>query len=216
MAPAALSLITVTFTEMRERAKAFGVYGAIAGGGAAIGLIMGGVLTQYASWRWCLLVNVPISLVAAAAATRLVHESRAQGNTRYDIPGAVTVSAGLMALVYGLTKASQNGWGAPLTLGLFAAAAVLLVAFVLIEVRSQHPLLPMRVVLDRNRGGSFLSAFLLGVGMLGMFLFLTYYFQGTLGYWRSRPASPSCPSPWASSWRPPWPAGFCPGGVRGR
>jgi EmrB/QacA subfamily drug resistance transporter len=182
MAPAALSLITVTFTEVRERAKAFGVYGAIAGGGAAIGLIMGGLLTQYASWRWCLLVNVPISLLAAAAASRLVHESRAHGNTRYDIPGAVTVSVGLMTLVYGLTKASQNGWGAPLTVGLFAVAAVLLVAFVIIEVRSQHPLLPMRVVLNRNRGGSFITAFLIGMGLLGMFLFLTYYFQGTLGY----------------------------------
>jgi EmrB/QacA subfamily drug resistance transporter len=182
MAPAALSLITVTFTEVRERAKAFGVYGAIAGGGAALGLILGGLLTQYASWRWCLLVNVPISLLAAAFASRLVHESRAHGNTRYDIPGAVTVSAGLMALVYGLTKASEDGWGAPLTLSLFGIAAVLLVSFILIEVRSQHPLLPMRVVLDRNRGGSFLSSFLLGTGMLGMFLFLTFYFQGTLGY----------------------------------
>lgn len=182
MAPAALSLITVTFTETRERAKAFGVYGAIAGGGAAIGLIMGGLLTQYASWRWCLLVNVPISLLAAAAATRLVRESRAQGNTRYDVPGAVAVSAGLMSLVYGFTTASTDGWGAPITLALFGVAAVLLATFVVIEVRSSHPLLPMRVVLDRNRGGSFLASFLLGTAMLGMFLFLTYYFQTNLGY----------------------------------
>jgi EmrB/QacA subfamily drug resistance transporter len=182
MAPAALSLITVTFTETKERAKAFGVYGAVAGSGAAIGLIMGGLLTEYFSWRWCLLVNVPISLLAALAATRLVHESRAHGNTRYDIPGAVASSGGLMALVYAFTKASTDGWGAPVTLALFGIAAALLLAFVVIEVRSSHPLLPMRVVLDRNRGGSFLVSFFLGTGMLGMFLFLTYYFQGNLGY----------------------------------
>jgi EmrB/QacA subfamily drug resistance transporter len=182
MAPAALSLITTTFTETKERATAFGVYGAIAGGGAAIGLIMGGVLTEFASWRWCLLVNVPISLLTAVAATRLVRESRATGQTRYDIPGVVAATAGLVSLVYGFTKATVDGWGAPTTLTFLGAAAVLLVAFVVIELRSSHPLLPMRVVLDRNRGGSYLASFLAGTAMLGMFLFLTYYFQNTLGY----------------------------------
>ncbi|MGP8058615.1 MAG: MFS transporter [Acidimicrobiales bacterium] len=182
MAPAALSLISVTFTEPTERAKAFGVFGAIAGGGAAIGLVMGGLLTEYASWRWCLLVNVPISLVAALAAVRLVRESRAHGNTSYDIPGAVTATAGLMALVYGLTTATTHGWASTLTLAFLGLSVVLLVAFVVVELRSRHPLLPMRVILDRNRGGSFLGSFLTGVGMLGMFLFLTYYFQGTLHY----------------------------------
>ena len=182
MAPAALSLITTTFTEAKERATAFGVYGAIAGGGAAIGLIMGGVLTEFASWRWCLLVNVPISLLTAVAATRLVRESRATGQTRYDLPGVVAATAGLVSLVYGFTKATVDGWGAPTTLGFLGAAAVLLVAFVVIELRSSHPLLPMRVVLDRNRGGSYLASFLAGTAMLGMFLFLTYYFQSTLGY----------------------------------
>ncbi len=182
MAPAALSLISVTFTEPTERAKAFGVFGAIAGGGAAIGLVMGGLLTQYASWRWCLLVNVPISLVAATAAVRLVRESRAHGNTSYDVPGAVAATGGLMALVYGLTTATTHGWGSTTTLGFLGLALALLLAFVVIELRSANPLLPMRVILDRNRGGSFLGSFLTGVGMLGMFLFLTYYFQGTLHY----------------------------------
>ena len=182
MAPAALSLISVTFTEPTERAKAFGVFGAIAGGGAAIGLVMGGLLTEFASWRWCLLVNVPISLLAALAASRLVRESRAHGNTSYDVPGAVTATGGLMALVYGLTTATTHGWGSATTLGFLGLAIALLVVFVAIELRSKNPLLPMRVILDRNRGGSFLGSFLTGVGMLGMFLFLTYYFQGTLHY----------------------------------
>jgi EmrB/QacA subfamily drug resistance transporter len=182
LAPAALSLITVTFTEVHERAKAFGVYGAIAGGGAAIGLVMGGVLTEYASWRWCLLVNVPIAIVTAVAGSAIVRESRAPGNTSYDIPGTVTVTAGLAALVYGFTAAAQDGWSSPTTLGFLAGAAVLLVAFVSIELRTANPLLPLRVVLDRNRGGAYLASFLVGAGMMGMFLFLTFYFQGTLGY----------------------------------
>ena len=182
LAPAALSLITVTFTEVKERSTAFGVYGAIAGGGAAIGLIMGGVLTQYASWRWCLFVNVPIAVIAAVAAVPVVRESRASGNTSYDIPGTATVTGGLVSLVYGFTLAAQDGWTSTHTLFYLAVAVVLLVAFVVIEVRSSNPLLPMRILLDRNRGGSYLSALMVGSGLLGMFLFLTYYFQGVLGY----------------------------------
>ena len=182
MAPAALSLLTVTFTEAKERARAFGVYGAIAGGGGAVGLLLGGVLTEYASWRWTLLVSTPIAIVAAVAATRFVGESRAEGNTRYDLPGAVTSTGGLVALVYGFTKAASDGWDASVTIAFLIAAAVLLVAFVVIELRSSHPLLPMRVILDRNRGGAYLSALLIGVGMFGVFLFLTFYLQVTLGY----------------------------------
>jgi EmrB/QacA subfamily drug resistance transporter len=182
LAPAALSLISVTFVEVKERATAFGVYGAISGGGAAIGLILGGVLTEYASWRWCLLVNVPIAAMAALAAVPVVRESRAQGNTSYDIPGAVTVTAGLVSLVYGFTKAASDGWASGNTLSFLGIGVVLLAAFVIIEIRAAHPLLPMRVILERNRGGSLLSSFLVGAGLLGMFLFLTYYFQGTLGY----------------------------------
>jgi EmrB/QacA subfamily drug resistance transporter len=182
LAPAALSLITVTFTEVKERSTAFGVYGAIAGGGAALGLILGGVLTQYASWRWCLFVNIPIAALTAVAALAVVRESKAHGNTNYDIPGTVTVTAGLVALVYGFTKAASDGWTSSTTLEFLAAAVVLLIAFVVIEVRSKNPLLPLRVILERNRGGSYLSSFMVGAGLLGMFLFLTYYFQGTLGY----------------------------------
>jgi EmrB/QacA subfamily drug resistance transporter len=182
MAPAALSLLTVAFTEPKERARAFAVYGGIAGGGAAIGLILGGFLTEFASWRWTLLINVPIAIVAAVAAFRYVSESRASSNHGYDLPGAVTVTGGLLALVYGFTKAGTDGWGSSITVGLFAVAAVLLVAFVLIEQRATHPLLPLRVVLDRNRGGSFLASLLVGTALLGTFLSLTYYFQGTLHY----------------------------------
>ncbi len=184
LAPAALSLITVTFTEQHERAKAFGVYGGISGGGAAIGLIMGGVLTEYASWRWCLLVNVPIAIGAALAAVPTVHESRAHGDRHYDIPGAALVTVGLVSLVYGFTEAAKAGvgWLAPQTLVLLAVAAVLLVAFVVVEARTPHPLLPLRVVIDRNRGGSFAASLLVGAGLFAMFLFLTYYFQINLGY----------------------------------
>lgn len=182
MAPASLSLLTVTFTETKERAKAFGVYGAIAGGGAAIGLIMGGVLTQYATWRWCLLVNAPIGILAALMAGPFIHESKARGDTRYDLPGAFCSTAGLVALVYGFTKANQDGWSSVTTLGFLVGAIVLLVVFVMIELRTAHPLLPMRVLEDRNRGGSFLGSFMAGIGLFGMFLFLTYYLQGTLHY----------------------------------
>jgi EmrB/QacA subfamily drug resistance transporter len=182
MAPAALSLLTVAFTEPKERARAFAVYGGIAGAGAAIGLIVGGVLTEFASWRWTLLINVPIAIVAAVAAFRYVSESRASANHGYDLPGAATVTGGLLALVYGFTKAGTDGWSSSVTLSLFAAAAVLLVTFVVIEQRATHPLLPLRIVLDRNRGGSFLASLLVGTALLGTFLSLTYYFQGVLHY----------------------------------
>ena len=182
MAPAALSLLTVAFTEPKERARAFAVYGGIAGGGAAIGLILGGFLTEFASWRWTLLINVPIAVVAALAALRVVHESRASANHGYDLPGAFTVTAGLVALVYGFTKAGTDGWSSTTAVTLFVAAGVLLLTFVVIELRAAHPLLPLRVVLERNRGGSFLASLLVGTAMLGTFLSLTYYFQGTLHY----------------------------------
>jgi EmrB/QacA subfamily drug resistance transporter len=184
LAPAALSLISVTFTDPKERSTAFGVYGGISGGGAAIGLILGGLLTEYASWRWCLLVNIPIAVFTALAALRTVHESKAQGNTRYDIPGAVLVSTGLVALVYGFTEAAKpgSGWTAASTVSWLAAAVVLLVGFVVWESRSANPMLPLRIVLDRNRGASYLSSLLVGAGLFAMFLFLAYYMQENLGY----------------------------------
>jgi EmrB/QacA subfamily drug resistance transporter len=184
MAPAALSLITVTFTSPKDRARAFGVFGAIAGGGAAIGLILGGVLTEYTSWRWCLGINVPIAVLTALAAVPIIKESRAPGNTRYDVPGAALATLGLVALVYGFTEAAKPdvGWSAHTTLAYLAASIALLIAFVVWERRAPNPLLPLRVALDRNRGGSFLSFLLVASGMFAMFLFLTFYFQIVLGY----------------------------------
>lgn len=182
MAPASLSLLTVTFTDPKERSRAFGVYGAVAGGGAAIGLVLGGLLTQYASWRWTLLINTPIAVVAAVMALRVVNESRAEGDRHYDIPGAALITGGLLALVYGFTRAETSGWGAPVTVALLVGGAALIAAFVIVERVSAHPLLPLRVVLDRNRGGSFLASLLVGVALFGVFLFLTYYLQGTLHY----------------------------------
>ena len=182
MAPASLSLLSVAFTEERERARAFGVYGAVAGGGAAIGLVLGGVLTQYASWRWTLLINTPIALVAAVFALREVRESRASGPRHYDIPGALMVTTGLLALVYGFTKAETDGWGSAITVSLLVAGAVLVGAFVAWERSTTTPLLPLRVVLDRSRGGAFLASFLVGIALMGTFLFLTFYLQGTLHY----------------------------------
>ncbi len=182
MAPAALSLLTVTFTEAHERARAFGVYGAIAGGGAAIGLVLGGVLTEYASWRWTLLINAPIALVTAFAASRFIKESRVETRHGYDLPGALTSTAGLFLLVYGFTMVASHGWGSSLTISLLAGAVVLLSAFVIIEMRSSHPLLPLKVILEKNRGGSFLSSLFVGSALLGTFLFLTYFLQGILGY----------------------------------
>lgn len=182
MAPAALSLITITFTEPKERAKAFGVYGGISGGGAALGLILGGVLTEYASWRWTLLVNTPIAIATAVAGALLVRESRAEGKARYDIPGVLTSTLGLVALVYGFTKANESGWSAASTIALLTAAVVLLVAFVVIELNTAEPLLPPRVFTERNRAAAFLVSLLLGLALFGMFLFLVYYMQGTLQY----------------------------------
>jgi len=188
LAPAALSLVTVTFHDPKERARAFGVYGAVSGGGAAIGLLLGGVLTEYLSWRWCLLVNAPIAIAAVFMAIPWVHESKAEGDTRYDVAGAVTATLGLVSLVYGFTKAAPKGlldsanWTEPGTLFWFAAAAILLTSFFIIENRVPNPLLPMRVLLDRNRGASYMVSLITAVGLFSMFLFLGLYFQVILHY----------------------------------
>ena len=183
MAPAALSILTITFqSDPSERAKAFGAYGAVSGAGGAIGVLAGGILTQYASWRWCLLVNVPIAIVAAFAASRVVHESRATGSTSYDLPGAFLSTAGLVSLVYGFTKAESDGWASSTTLMFLSIAVVLLAAFVIVESRSKNPLLPLRVVAERNRGGAFLATLLTGAGLFAMFVFLSYYMQEVLRY----------------------------------
>jgi EmrB/QacA subfamily drug resistance transporter len=186
LAPAALALITVTFHDPKERAKAFGVFGAISGGGAAIGLLLGGVLTEFLSWRWCLAVNTPIAIIAALLAVRFVRESKAEGDTSYDIPGAITVTGGLLALVYGFTQAAPAGyedsahWTDPSTLAWFGLAAILLTAF--FESRSAHPLLPLRVIKNTNRAGAYISALMVGAGMFAMFLFLGIFMQTILGY----------------------------------
>jgi EmrB/QacA subfamily drug resistance transporter len=182
LAPAALSLLTTTFTEPEERARAFGIFGAVAVGGAAIGLLLGGILTEYLSWRWCLYVNLVIAVPAALAAMSLLHNQAPAVKPRLDIPGTLTASTGLFAIVYGLANAQTHSWGDVLTVGMLAAGAVLVSAFVAIQRRSAHPLLPLRVVLDRDRGGSFLAMGLAGAGVFGVFLFLTYYMQQTLGF----------------------------------
>ncbi len=182
LAPAGLALMTNTFTEGKERAKAFGIYGAIAGAGAGVGLLLGGVLTEYASWRWTLYVNLAFAAVALVGAFTLLHHRPSEDRQRLDLPGTVTVSAGLFALVFGFSRADSNGWGSTSTIVLLIAAAVLLTAFVLIQRRIRNPLMPLHVLLDRNRGAAFLSIFLVSVGMFAVFLFLTYYLQVTKGY----------------------------------
>ena len=182
LAPAALAIISVTFTVPSERAKAFGVIGAISGGGAAIGLILGGTLTEYFSWRWCLGVNTPIAIGAAVLAIKFVHESKAEGNNTYDIPGVLTATAGLFSLTYGFNEAATKGWSDSLTISFLAIAVVLLVVFVLIEMRVKNPLMPLRVITERNRGGSYLGSLVVGAGLFSMFLFLGLYLQVILGY----------------------------------
>lgn len=182
LAPAVLSLLTTTFTEPRERAKAFGIFGAIAGSGASVGLLLGGFLTEYANWRWTLYVNLILAVVALAGGYLLLEHSKAADRPRLDIPGTVVVSAGLFALVYGFSRAESDGWSDALTIGSLIAAGVLLVAFVLVQRRVAHPVLPLRIVLDRNRGGSYLAMLTAAAGMFAVFLFLTYYLQKSLGY----------------------------------
>jgi len=182
LAPAALAIISVTFTVPEERAKAFGVIGAISGGGAAIGLILGGTLTEFFSWRWCLGVNTPIAIVAALLAIKYVRESKAEGNNTYDIPGVFTATAGIFSLTYGFTEAATKGWSSSTTISFLAAAVVLLVIFVVIEMKVANPLMPLRVVTERNRGGSYLGSLVVGAGLFSMFLFLGLYLQVILGY----------------------------------
>jgi EmrB/QacA subfamily drug resistance transporter len=182
LAPSALSLLTTTFTDPRERGKAFGIYGALAGSGSAIGFIVGGLLTEYLNWRWCLYVNVPIAIVAVLGAFALLHDRPGHKGARLDVPGVVLGCGGLVAIVYGFSEAEPRGWTDPLVLGLFAGGVVLLAAFVWWQSRAPMPLLPLHIVRDRNRAGCFLTMLLATIGMFGLFLFMTYYLQGILGY----------------------------------
>ncbi|MBI3429852.1 MAG: MFS transporter, partial [Actinobacteria bacterium] len=182
LTPAALSLLNVTFTVPKERAKAFGVYGAISGGGAAIGLILGGVLTEYANWRWTLGVNVPIAIFAALLAGPMIKESKALGDRSYDIPGVLTATAGLFSLVYAFTLAAKDGWTDGSTFLFFTLAALFLTVFIGIEIRVKNPLLPMRILAERNRAGSYIGSLFVAAGLFSMFLFLGLYLQVILGY----------------------------------
>jgi EmrB/QacA subfamily drug resistance transporter len=183
LAPAALSLLAVMFTDAKERAKAFGIYGAIAGGGGAVGFILGGVLTEYMDWRWTFFVNIPFAIIAAAGAYFVIREPEGGRNrSPLDIPGVILSTVGLVSLVYGFTRAESNGWGDSVTVGLFVASALLLAAFVFVESKVKAPLLPLRVITERNRGGVYLSLGLAIIAMFGTFLFLTYYLQIVKGY----------------------------------
>lgn len=182
LAPAALSLLLTTFTDIKERNKAFGIFGAIVGAGAGIGLLVGGLLTEYLDWRWCMYVNLIFAVVSFIGGFLLLVHRPADDKKPLDLPGVVTVGGALFSIVYGFSHAQTDGWLNGVTLGFLAAGVVLLVAFVLLEIRASHPLLPIRVVLDRNRGGAYLAIFIVGVGMFGAFLFLTYYLQQSLGF----------------------------------
>ncbi|WP_405608673.1 MFS transporter [Streptomyces sp. NBC_00076] len=182
LAPAALSLLNTTFTDARERAKAFSVYGAIAGAGGAVGLLLGGILTDALDWRWTLYVNVVIAVVAFAGGWVLLANKRDASNSKLDVPGTILVAAGLFSLVYGFSNAETHDWGSPATWGFLIAGGALLAAFTWWQTRAAHPLLPLRILLDRNRAASFFAVLISGAGMFGVFLFLTYYLQLNLGF----------------------------------
>src|SRR4051795_3220 len=183
LSPAALSIVTTTFRDGAERNKALGVWGAVAGSGGAAGVLLGGVLTDGLGWEWVLWVNVPIGLAAAALAPTLLAESRASGERRhFDIAGAVSVTAGLSTLVYALVDANDAGWGSGQTVGLLAAAAVLIAGFVAIEHRSRNPLVPFRIFRMRTLTGANVVGLLVGASLFSMFFFITLYMQQVLGY----------------------------------
>ncbi|MGH9063897.1 MAG: MFS transporter [Acidimicrobiales bacterium] len=177
MSPAALSLVTVIFAEGEERNRALGVWAAIAGAGSAIGLLAGGALTTGLSWRWVFFVNIPIGIVAALAATRVIAESRDPVAGGFDVGGAVSVTAGLGALVFGLVRANVWGWTSASTIGLFAGAAVLIGLFLALQARRRHPLVPLRLFRNRTLAGADLGMLLMGAGLFGMFFFITLYLQ---------------------------------------
>jgi EmrB/QacA subfamily drug resistance transporter len=182
LAPSVLSLLATTFTDPRERGRAFGIYASIAIGGAAFGLILGGILTQYLDWRWCLYVNLPIAVTVAIAAFFMIPQQAGRSDVRLDIPGALLGCGGLVALVFGLGEAGSDGWSSANVIGPLLIAVVLLTLFVLVQTKVASPLLPMRILTNRNRAGSFLTIILSVLGMYGTFLFLTYLLQTVDGY----------------------------------
>ena len=180
-APTALALLATTFTEPAARARAFGVFAAMAASGGALGLLLGGVLTDYASWRWALFINAPIGAIVLLLAPRVLNESQGSG-TKLDLPGAISVTAGMSTLVYGLTKAASDGWDSTITLVTLGIAAALLIAFVVIEHVSSHPLMPFRIFADRNRTGAYLIMLFLASALFTTFYFLAQYLQNVHGW----------------------------------
>jgi EmrB/QacA subfamily drug resistance transporter len=183
LAPTALAVLTTTFTVPKERARAFGIFGAIAGAGGAVGLLLGGVLTEQLDWRWNLYINVVIAVIAVVGAALFVTTVPRTGpRPKLDVPGTILVSAALFSLVYGFSNAESDGWDSPLSWGFLGAAGVLLIAFVVWQRRAAHPLLPLPIVLHRNRAASYSAILIAGAGMFGIFLFVTYYLQTTLRF----------------------------------
>lgn len=182
MSPAALSIITVVFEEGKERNRALGIWAAITAGGAALGLILGGLLTEYASWRWVLFVNVPIAAIAIYGALRWVPESRDERAQGFDVPGAILVTGGLMALVFTLVKGNEYGWGDMRTIRMLALAAVLLVAFLQVQIVSDHPLVEFRLFRSHSVAGADLGALFIGAGIFAIFFFLILWMQQVNGY----------------------------------
>jgi EmrB/QacA subfamily drug resistance transporter len=182
LAPAALSTLANAFQDPKERGRAFGVFGAVAGGGGAVGLLLGGFLTEYATWRWCFYVNLFFAAVAVIGAVVYLRNEAHPERPKLDLIGAAVAPVGLFFVVFGFSHAESAGWADSLTLISLGLAVVLLAAFVLIERRVAHPLLPLRIVLDRNRGGAYLAMGLSAIAIFGVFLFLTYYLQLTKGF----------------------------------
>ena len=182
LAPSALSLLTVTFADSPDRPKAFGIFGAIAGGGASLGLLLGGALTQSLSWRWCLYVNLVIAIPTMVVAGRVLVNYAHPDRPKIDVPGVLTATGGLFALVYGFSNAETHSWTTPLTIVALALSVVLLVTFVMIERRHSSPLLPLHIVWNRARGGAYASIVLAGSGVFAVFLFLTYFMQQNLRF----------------------------------
>ena len=182
LAPSVLALLTTTFTDPGERGRAFGIYGAIAGAGGALGLLLGGILTSYASWRWTLFVNLVFAATAIAGALLWLKNDEGADHDPLDMPGLFLVAGGLFCLVFGFSHAETTAWRNPFTVGFLVAGVVLLAVFTYFETRAKYPLLPPRVVRNRTRGGSMLAMLFASVGIFGVFLFLTYYLQGTLRF----------------------------------
>src|SRR6266480_1678077 len=182
LAPAALGALVSTFNDPRERGRAFGVFGSVASGGGALGLILGGVLTEYLSWRWCLYINLVFAVIAVAGALAYIRGGRPASRPRMDWPGAVLACAGLFAIVFGFSHAQTAGWTAALTIGSLVGGVVLLAGFVVAERHVRHPLLPLRVIVDRARGGSYVALGISGIAIFGTFLFLTFYLQVIKGF----------------------------------